>query len=52
MLKKLTIAVDADVYEGPRSVVGPRRIGRLLSAMSRPNRAVAETAACGHQENQ
>jgi predicted CopG family antitoxin len=37
MLKKLTITIDADVYEGLQSVVGPRRISRFLSDLARPH---------------
>lgn len=36
MLKKLTITVDAEVYEGLRSVIGPRRISRFLNDLARP----------------
>ena len=31
MQRNLTITVDADVYEGLRTVIGPRRISRFLS---------------------
>ncbi len=36
MLKKLTITVDAEVYEGLHSVIGPRRISRFLNDLARP----------------
>lgn len=36
MVKKLTITVDEDVYEGLRSKVGPRRISRFLNDLARP----------------
>ena len=36
MQKKLTITIDSDVYEGLRSVIGPRRISRFLSDLARP----------------
>jgi len=37
MQKKLTITVDADVYDGLHAVVGPRRISRFLSDLARPH---------------
>lgn len=37
MLKKLTITVEADVYEGLHRVIGPRRISRFLSDLARPH---------------
>ncbi len=37
MQKKLTISIDADVYDGLQSVVGPRRISRFLSDLARPH---------------
>ncbi len=37
MQKKLTITVDADVYEGLHTVIGPRRISRFLSELARPH---------------
>jgi hypothetical protein len=37
MQKKLTITVDADVYDGLRTVVGPRRISRFLNDLARPH---------------
>jgi len=36
MLKKLTITVDSDVYDGLRNVVGRRRISRFLNDLARP----------------
>lgn len=36
MSKKLTIMVEDEVYEGLRSVVGPRRISRFLNDLARP----------------
>jgi len=35
--KKLTITVDAEVYEGLHSVVGRRRISRFLNDLARPH---------------
>ena len=36
MAKKLTITVDADVYDGLHSVIGRRRISRFLNDLARP----------------
>jgi hypothetical protein len=36
MLRKLTITVEADVYEGLQTVIGPRRISRFLNDLARP----------------
>ena len=37
MPKKLTITVDADVYDGLHSVIGRRRISRFLNDLARPH---------------
>jgi hypothetical protein len=37
MAKKLTITVDADVYDGLHSVIGRRRISRFLNDLARPH---------------
>jgi hypothetical protein len=37
MQKKLTISVDADVYDGLRERIGPRRISRFLNDLARPH---------------
>ena len=37
MSKKLTITVDAEVYDGLHSVIGRRRISRFLSDLARPH---------------
>jgi hypothetical protein len=37
MQKKLTISIDADVYDGLRERIGPRRISRFLSDLARPH---------------
>ena len=37
MQKKLTITVDADVYEGLHSVIGRRKISRFLTELARPH---------------
>ena len=36
MQKKLTITVDERVYDGLRSVVGPRRISQFIESLVRP----------------
>ena len=36
MVRKLTITVDEDVYEGLRAKVGPRRISRFLNDLAKP----------------
>lgn len=37
MLKKLTITIDEDVYEGLYANVGPRRISRFIEDLVRPH---------------
>jgi siroheme synthase (precorrin-2 oxidase/ferrochelatase) len=37
MRKKLTITLDAQVYEGLHKVVGRRRISRFLKSLARPH---------------
>jgi len=44
-MKKLTITVDADVYDGLQSVIGPRRISRFLNDLARPHVVDAGLAA-------
>jgi hypothetical protein len=36
MLKKLTITIDEEVYQGLHRVVGKRRISRFLNDLARP----------------
>jgi hypothetical protein len=45
MQKKLTITVDAEVYEGLRAVIGPRRISRFLNDLARPHVIGSDLAA-------
>jgi hypothetical protein len=52
MQKKLTISVDAEVYDGLYRTVGPRRISRFIEDLVRPhvvdedlNAAYADMAA-------
>lgn len=44
MQKKLTITVDAEVYEGLQAVIGPRRISRFLNDLARPYVVVGSLA--------
>lgn len=37
MLRKLTITVDAEVYDGLHSIIGRRRISRFLNDLARPH---------------
>jgi len=37
VLKKLTITLDEEVYEGLHAVIGPRRISRFLNDLARPH---------------
>ena len=37
MPKKLTITVDAEVYDGLHSIIGRRRISRFLNDLARPH---------------
>ena len=37
MQKKLTITVDAEVYEGLRKVIGPRKISKFIEELVRPH---------------
>lgn len=37
MQKKLTITIDEEVYEGLRSVIGPRKISRFIENLVRPH---------------
>jgi hypothetical protein len=45
MQKKLTITVDADVYDGLHSVIGRRRISRFLNDLARPHVTLQDLAA-------
>ena len=47
MLKKLTITVDADVYDGLHSVIGRRRISRFLNDLARPH-VIGQDLAAGY----
>lgn len=47
MPKKLTITVDADVYDGLHSVIGSRRISRFLNDLARPH-VIGQNLAAGY----
>jgi hypothetical protein len=47
MAKKLTITVDADVYDGLHSVIGRRRISRFLNDLARPH-VVGQDLSAGY----
>jgi hypothetical protein len=47
MPKKLTITVDAEVYDGLHSVIGPRRISRFLNDLARPH-VVGQDLSAGY----
>jgi hypothetical protein len=47
MPKKLTITVDAEVYEGLHNVIGRRRISRFLNDLARPL-VVRQNLAAGY----
>ena len=36
MQKKLTVTVDAEVYEGLRKTIGPRKISKFIEGLVRP----------------
>jgi hypothetical protein len=45
MQKKLTITVDAEVYDGLHTVIGRRRISRFLNDLARPHVTDQDLAA-------
>jgi hypothetical protein len=47
MQKKLTITIDAEVYDGLQTVIGRRRISRFLSDLARPH-VVGKDLAAGY----
>jgi siroheme synthase (precorrin-2 oxidase/ferrochelatase) len=48
MPKKLTITVDAEVYNGLHTVVGRRRISRFLNDLARPH-VVGQDLSAGYE---
>ena len=49
MQKKLTITVDAEVYDGLHCVIGRRRISRFLNDLARPH-VVGQALSSGYAE--
>jgi hypothetical protein len=47
MPKKLTITVDAEVYDGLHRVIGRRRISRFLNDLARPH-VIGQDLAVGY----
>jgi hypothetical protein len=47
MVRKLTITVDAEVYDGLHSVIGRRRISRFLNDLARPH-VVGQDLSAGY----
>jgi hypothetical protein len=47
MPKKLTITVDAEVYDGLHTVIGRRRISRFLNDLARPH-VVGQDLSAGY----
>ncbi len=45
MFKKLTITVEAEVYDGLHRVIGRRRISRFLNDLARPHVTDLDLAA-------
>jgi hypothetical protein len=37
MQKKLTLMVDAEIYEGLRKTIGPRKISKFIEELVRPH---------------
>ena len=37
MQKKLTVTINEEVYEGLRTVIGPRKISRFIGGLVRPH---------------
>lgn len=49
MMRKLTITIDEDVYQGLQTRVGPRRISRFLNDLARPL-VIAEAIDEGYRQ--
>ena len=47
MQKKLTITVDAEVYNGLHNVIGRRRISRFINDLARPH-VVGQDLSAGY----
>ncbi len=37
MQKKLTVTIDEEVYDGLRTIIGPRKISRFIEDLVRPH---------------
>jgi len=49
MQKKLTVTIDEEVYEGLRTVIGPRKISRFIEELVRPH-VVRENMYAAYKE--
>jgi hypothetical protein len=49
MQKKLTITVDAEVYDGLYRAIGPRRISQFIEGLVRPH-VVSENLSAAYAE--
>ena len=49
MQKKLTVTIDEEVYEGLRTVIGPRKISRFIEDLVRPH-VVKQSMYAAYQE--
>ena len=49
MQRKLTITIDEEVYDGLRTVVGPRKISRFIEDLVRPH-VIKEAMYAAYEE--
>jgi hypothetical protein len=49
MQKKLTLSIDAELYEALHKVAGKRKIGRFIEKIVRPHITLQELAQAGNQ---
>jgi len=49
MQKKLTVTIDEEVYDGLRTVIGPRKISRFIEELVRPH-VVKKNMYAAYQE--
>ena len=49
MQKKLTLSIDAEIYEALHKVAGKRKIGRFIEKIVRPHITLQEFAQAGNQ---
>lgn len=52
MQKKLTLSIDAEIYEALHKVAGKRKIGRFIEKIVRPHITSLELAQAGKQLTQ